>query len=559
MFPFRSLLVLFGITAIIIAAIVGLIFQLQKTSVQKQIATTFQVSAREIAGQLSLPVKVHNIQEINRILSRSYLYDHTQRLTLVDQEGQAIVTYPPDLDETSVEVCGEKFGSMPVIFSGAQVGVLKFCYDEILSSADLFSGSLLFFIVALLCFMFITIWWWHRLDLKINEKFFRALDRIDIESRLGLSHDAFSEFQGTSLARHADKTRVLLTRIQDSADERRVMEAQRVQLQVSQQVSHDIKSPLLSLKVLKDTLTGVSSEQRGLLTSAVKRIQDIVNDLDLTRATLNSISKSAGIVDVAEAIERVFAEKKLQYPLITWEWIGASSSSGYAQEIGLQRVFSNLFQNAVEAFGDSSEKKISLIVEDLPEFLKITVKDSGCGIPPDIQEKVFDRGFSFQKAQGSGLGLSQARSMVRQWGGDLVLRSELGKGTEIEAVFHKLRPFLMEEVDQDAQIIVVEDCPAMGQAWKTQLKKRNFQLFNSSENFEQWMSTDYVGSNQFFIFDFDLGEGQKTGLDLIRQYNLRDQACIVSGQAEQVMQIVADEDLDIDVFSKSVLNSTSFE
>jgi signal transduction histidine kinase len=89
-------------------------------------------------------------------------------------------------------------------------------------------------------------------------------------------------------------------------------------------------------------------------------------------------------------------------------------------------------------------------IDGLPpgEYLLLAVADNGCGIPPELQEKVFDPFFSTKSAdrgRGSGLGLSIVQTIVSDHVGRVVLESEVGKGTVFK-VYLPVKPRWMDEV-----------------------------------------------------------------------------------------------------------------
>lgn len=98
------------------------------------------------------------------------------------------------------------------------------------------------------------------------------------------------------------------------------------------------------------------------------------------------------------------------------------------------RILINLFQNAFQAMRDGGELEIS--VATVPDGnVRITVRDTGSGIPPEHLDKVFEPLFS-TKIRGIGLGLAIAQRYARVNGGDLTVESTLGEGTS----FHLLLP-----------------------------------------------------------------------------------------------------------------------
>jgi len=94
----------------------------------------------------------------------------------------------------------------------------------------------------------------------------------------------------------------------------------------------------------------------------------------------------------------------------------------------LNQVFLNMLSNAAQAIEGTG--KILLKTETEEDWLKITVQDTGKGIPADVLPRIFDPFFTTKPVgQGTGLGLSISYQIVQQHGGDIRVTSQPGKGT----------------------------------------------------------------------------------------------------------------------------------
>jgi two-component system, NtrC family, sensor histidine kinase HydH len=93
----------------------------------------------------------------------------------------------------------------------------------------------------------------------------------------------------------------------------------------------------------------------------------------------------------------------------------------------VQAAVTNLLRNARDATPDGGEVLVSTGREEGAVLIRVT--DTGAGIPPDQQAKVFDPYFSTKKT-GTGLGLPTVRRVAEEHGGSLTLESEIGKGTQ---------------------------------------------------------------------------------------------------------------------------------
>lgn len=101
-----------------------------------------------------------------------------------------------------------------------------------------------------------------------------------------------------------------------------------------------------------------------------------------------------------------------------------------ADKMLIEQVLINLIKNAIQAFGEKTDKKIALTAQQNETGnVIISVKDNGTGIEPEALEKIFIPFFSTKKT-GSGIGLSLSRQIMRQHEGNIAVKSVLGEGTE---------------------------------------------------------------------------------------------------------------------------------
>jgi two-component system NtrC family sensor kinase len=102
----------------------------------------------------------------------------------------------------------------------------------------------------------------------------------------------------------------------------------------------------------------------------------------------------------------------------------------------LQEVFLNLIMNAIQAIGEQpGEIRLSARVEAQRRRAIISVADTGCGIPPEALEHIFDPFFTLKaEGMGTGLGLSVVYGIVEKHHGKIEVYSELGQGTRFDII-----------------------------------------------------------------------------------------------------------------------------
>jgi PAS domain S-box-containing protein len=101
-----------------------------------------------------------------------------------------------------------------------------------------------------------------------------------------------------------------------------------------------------------------------------------------------------------------------------------------ASEAELQQVLLNLSLNAIQACAKGGRVVLGASGDDP---VRIRVMDDGCGIPPEVEKRIFEPFFSARPG-GTGLGLFLSLDFVRSWGGDIEVRSTLGSGSTFEVV-----------------------------------------------------------------------------------------------------------------------------
>jgi PAS domain S-box-containing protein len=204
--------------------------------------------------------------------------------------------------------------------------------------------------------------------------------------------------------------------------------------------SHEVKSPLTSIKGYVDNLLeGVAGELPESVryyltridynTDRVIRLINVLLDLSRIEAgqmplDLDVVSIRQVVTDVIKDLEPVAKEKAINLQVHNMTDVPVR-----ADRLKLEQVLRNLIDNALKFTSEGQVVVQSEIRE--PERMIITVTDTGCGIPPDHHQKVFN---IFHRApsgvpQGAGLGLAIAKSLVELQGGRIWVESELGRGS----------------------------------------------------------------------------------------------------------------------------------
>jgi len=224
-------------------------------------------------------------------------------------------------------------------------------------------------------------------------------------------------------------------------------------------VSHELRTPLTSIRAFSEILQSYPDDEETqqeflqIITSESERLTRLVNDvLDVTKIESGEMDwreESINPSALLEQCSRTFAPLFEQSTLEFQQEIAPNLPRIQGDHDRLQQVIQNLLNNAMK-FTSQGTVGLRAAVED--DELHIVVWDTGVGIAPSDQERVFEK---FQqvgdtltgKPKGTGLGLTICRDIVAHHGGALTLDSQPGRGSTFTITLPLLRPVaILEEL-----------------------------------------------------------------------------------------------------------------
>ncbi len=226
---------------------------------------------------------------------------------------------------------------------------------------------------------------------------------------------------------------------------RKLEEANQIKSEFLANTSHELRTPLNSiigfLGLILDGYCMNKEEEREFLRNAqqsAKHLLSIINDvLDLAKIEAGRMEMELGEVDLKSLFEevhslaRVQAQKKQLKLLFVYE--NHPAPKVYADSGKLRQVMINLVGNAIK-FTDKGKVVVKSIVQAEKGNVLIQVEDTGVGVPPGKQKKLFEKfrqvdGSSTRRYGGTGLGLTITKNLVEMMGGKIKLESQgEGKG-----------------------------------------------------------------------------------------------------------------------------------
>lgn len=337
-------------------------------------------------------------------------------------------------------------------------------------------------------------------------------------------------------------TRLVKRRLVEQFEKDLVIEKSKAHASISDEVRHNLRTPLASLMRLPARLPETMSQDRELLKTSIDQIRKITAALDYKK--INRTTDQAMSNAIYDTLYKSINQITGTLPSnITFNaQIDDSLCSAIVSHIPveLQIIIGNLVNNSIDAL-KGAVGAITLRAMDHAPDLILEIEDNGPGINPNILEHIFEQGFTSGITNGSGLGLYHAYNWITQWGGKIHASSELDKKTiltirlpitERESWYVARLKFFSNE-----KIFILDDQITVRQLWKIRLGEFNLSscvnLLSNINEAKAILSDPKLDINRStFLFDYDLKESE-TGLDLLNLLPKEARKYLVTGHFDK--------------------------
>jgi signal transduction histidine kinase len=205
--------------------------------------------------------------------------------------------------------------------------------------------------------------------------------------------------------------------------------------------------------------------------------------------------------------------------------VGQENLRVKADPAQLEQIVMNLIVNARDAMPKGGKLTIETASANLGrtpvyhlnpcppgDYVRLSVSDTGCGMPPEVQAHVFEPFFTTkEEGKGTGLGLSTVFGIVAQSGGGLDVTSTVGRGTRVDVYLPGVTAEPEKATDQDSiqqsmsgheTILLVEDDSGVRELVRDELRKLGYRVFEAKNGLEACLvGTQQLGGLQLLLTD----------------------------------------------------------
>ena len=205
---------------------------------------------------------------------------------------------------------------------------------------------------------------------------------------------------------------------------------------MARQVAHEIKNPLtpmkLSIQYLQKAINNNQPNVKELSSSVANTLVEQIDHLSKIAADFSQFANIGNTNVTTFDLHEVLGSLKELYTSddnVLFDWRPVNDRVLVdADKTQMNRLFTNLFANAVEACQGNGICRIEVHEIRNENTIRVSIKDNGEGIALEMQERIFIPNFT-TKSSGTGLGLAMCKGIVEQARGKIWFETEQGRGT----------------------------------------------------------------------------------------------------------------------------------
>lgn len=269
----------------------------------------------------------------------------------------------------------------------------------------------------------------------LNKRFGDPFTQYDLELLTGMAQQIAIAMENAKLYQQLEQKMAGMIRELKQTQEKLILTERLAAIgNLVQGVAHEIRNPIMTIGGFAYRIKNAVKDDQKLqkyieiILDQTERLEHLVRQVrklaDVQTASLSPDNIRSAIAEVLDRFHTIASQQGIKIvteiekdlPMINMD------------SLQIVTALSNIIENALEAMPDGGD--LDLKVKRRNNLINISVKDTGIGIARDDLNSIYDPFFT-SKTMGAGLGLTMAHQIIANHNGDIKIRSEFGKGTEV--------------------------------------------------------------------------------------------------------------------------------
>lgn len=401
--------------------------ELEKTIIKISEIHAADINLYDLDGNLrvsSLPLPYNKGIVSTKMDPVAYYHMHKQKEVQYFKEEHIgdlkfVSNYVPVIDET-----GREYAYLNIPYFTSQSKLKLEIANFLVTIINL---NAFIFLIAGIVALFITN--------RITRSFSFISDKMK-EVNLGQKNEAIDWKRNDEIGELVNEYNKMVSKLDDSASALAKSEREGAWREMARQVAHEIKNPLtpmkLSLQYLQKAISNDAGNVKELTANVAQTLVEQINHLNQIAGEFSQFANIGNPHNEVFDLHEVLYLLTQLYRMDTRVHLDCTPLPQQvlidADRTHINRLFTNLIQNAIQAVPENEIAQISVEEEMHDNKLLVKVTDNGLGIPDEMRSKIFTPNFT-TKTSGTGLGLAMCKGIVEQAHGRIWFETEAGKGT----------------------------------------------------------------------------------------------------------------------------------
>lgn len=418
----------------------------------------FEKKIADIASIHNTDINLYRKDGTMSVSSQPYIYTQQILSKRMDPEAYYELHYNQSTRFVHTEQIGNfSFQSIYTPIKGEHDETIAYLNIPSLSSQDELKDEISGFLITLIILNALIFIFSGAISVTLTGRITSSLELIGSkmkEIKIGTANEAISWKRNDEIGMLVKEYNKMVKQLGKSAEALAKSEREGAWREMARQVAHEIKNPLTPMKLSIQYLQRAMEENSPNAVDLSKKLAStLIEQIDQLSKIAGDFSQFANIentkpehFDINTLIQNLVNLYKADTNLVITFTAEEGIAQVFADKAQINRLFTNLIKNAIEAYGEDEGARIQIKQYMQQSDVIVAITDFGNGISEEMRSKIFNPNFT-TKSSGTGLGLAICKAIVEKARGHIWFTTATGEGTSFYVklpLANKAQPAFMQ-------------------------------------------------------------------------------------------------------------------